>query len=95
MFNITSDTQKGWSFNGDKDSLIAGIAIKRDFYQNYKYTFQKSDRTSLGLYTSYTHQFAPKFSATLGLRGEAINDFVQTKMYFCHNYKHYINLMKI
>lgn len=28
MFNITSDTQKGWSFNGDKDSLIAGIAIK-------------------------------------------------------------------
>ena len=47
MFNITSDTQKGWSFNGDKDSLIAGIAIKRDFYQNYKYTFQKSDRTSL------------------------------------------------
>lgn len=41
MFNITSDTQKGWSFNGDKDSLIAGIAIKRDFYQNYKYTFSK------------------------------------------------------
>lgn len=31
MFNIISDTQKGWSFNGDKDSLIAGIAIKRDF----------------------------------------------------------------
>lgn len=104
MFNITSDTQKGWSFNGDKDSLIAGIAIKRDFYQNYKYTFQKSDRTSLGLYTSYTHQFAPKFSATLGLRGEAINDFdtdqnvflpqLQTLYKFNENLTWYTNIGK-
>ena len=104
MFNIISDTQKGWSFNGDKDSLIAGIAIKRDFYQNYKYTFQKSDRTSLGLYTSYTHQFAPKFSATLGLRGEAINDFdtdqnvflpqLQTLYKFNENLTWYTNIGK-
>ena len=66
--------------------------------------FKKSDRTSLGLYTSYTHQFAPKFSATLGLRGEAINDFdtdqnvflpqLQTLYKFNENLTWYTNIGK-
>lgn len=104
MYNLTSDTQKNWLLNNDKDNLIVGIAIKRDFFQNYRYTFQKSDRTSLGLYTSYTHQFAPKFSATLGLRGEAINDFdtdqnvflpqIQTLYKFNNNLSWYTNIGK-
>ncbi len=82
MSNITSDTQKTWKFNDDEDSLVAGLAIKRDYFQNRKYDFQKSDRTSVGVYTSYTHQFAPKFSATLGLRGEMINDFDEDQNVF-------------
>ena len=82
MYNVTSDTQKAWKFNDDEDSLIAGLAIKRDFFQNNKYKFQKTDRTSVGVYTSYTHQFDPKFSATLGLRGEVINDFDEDQNVF-------------
>lgn len=75
MYNVTSDSQKLWNLNDDKDTLIAGLAIKRDFFKNVKYEFQKTDRTSIGLYTSYTHEFNPKFTTTLGLRGEVIKDF--------------------
>ncbi|MBQ7883684.1 MAG: TonB-dependent receptor [Phascolarctobacterium sp.] len=82
MYNVTSDTQKSWRFNDEEDSLIAGLAIKRDFFQNNKYKFQKTDRTSVGVYTSYTHQFDSKFSATLGLRGEVINDYDEDQNVF-------------
>ncbi|WP_443686667.1 TonB-dependent receptor domain-containing protein, partial [Phascolarctobacterium faecium] len=53
---------------------------------------------------SYTHQFAPKFSVTLGLRGEAINDFdtdqnvflpqLQTLYKFNENLTWYTNIGK-
>lgn len=75
MSTITSDTQKGWTLHDGKDNLIVGLALNRDFFQNYKYAFQKTNRTSSALYSSLTHDFTPKFSTTIGFREEWVNDF--------------------
>ena len=76
LYNITWDTQKGWTFRNDKDSLIIGLNLQKDGATTWLNgtTKNKADRKSYSLYSSYRYQFSPKFSTTLGLRGMHIDD---------------------
>ena len=67
-----ADVQKKWDFN--KNSLIVGYTFKREDYKNLVNPDGKAHRTNNAIYLSYNHNFNDKFSATLGLRGELIDD---------------------
>lgn len=67
-----ADVQKKWDFK--KGSLIAGYTFKREDYKNLADPAKKAHRTNNAIYLSYNHNFSDKFSATLGLRGELIDD---------------------
>lgn len=67
-----ADVQKEWTFG--KDTLIAGYSFKREDYKGLYYTTTDDHRDSHSIYLSYDHKFNDKFSATVGLRGEKIND---------------------
>lgn len=66
--NLFLDSQKKWDFG--KDSLIAGINLKREKYdQTYKDNIDNA-RTSYGAYLSYNKVFSDKFNAIVGVRGQ-------------------------
>ena len=67
--NIYFNTQKKWDF-GKADSLIFGINIKHEKYDQAADDDMDNSRKSYGAYLSYHKQFNDKFSTTLGLRGE-------------------------
>ncbi len=82
--SLTWDTQKGWKLNGDKDTLIVGLNFLREKAKTWQSatTYGSGDRKTYALYTSYKHQFSPKFEATLGLRALHVDDYSdnQTKV---------------
>ena len=76
LYNITWDTQKGWKFRNDKDSLIVGLNLQKDHATTWltKNHRNKADRKSYAIYSSYKYQFSPKFSTTVGLRALHVDD---------------------
>ena len=66
------DIQKNWEIG--KNNLIAGYSFKREDYKNLVKTDNSAHRKSNSIYVSYTQAIGNKFSTTLGLRGEFIDD---------------------
>lgn len=66
--NIYVDSQKKWDFG--EDSLIFGLTLKHEKYDQTFADKADNDRNSYGAYISYHKKFDDKFSSTLGLRGE-------------------------
>lgn len=75
LSSYIGDIQKSWKL-GD-DNLLVGYSYKRENYENLVTTANKAHRTSNSVYVSYDHNFSDKFSATIGLRGELIEDPVE------------------
>ena len=67
--NFYVDTQKKWDL-GSKDSLITGLTLKHEKYDQTFADSADNDRNSYGIYASWNKYFSEKFSTTLGLRGE-------------------------
>ena len=72
MYGLIFDVQKKFDFG--QNNLIAGYTYKREKYKNLTDNTKIGHRTNNALYLSYTHKFNDKFSTTLGLRGEHIDD---------------------
>jgi len=66
--NLFLDSQKKWDFG--KDSLIAGINLKREKYDQIYKDNADNARTSYGAYLSYNKVFNDKFNAIIGIRGQ-------------------------
>ncbi|MDO4177931.1 MAG: TonB-dependent receptor [Phascolarctobacterium sp.] len=66
--NLFLDSQKKWDFG--KDSLIAGVNLKREKYDQLYANSADNSRTSYGAYISYTKVFSDKFNAIIGVRGQ-------------------------
>lgn len=103
------DTQKGWKLNGEKDTLIVGLNFQREEAKTWEGTAKKhwrgsGNRKSYALYTSYKHQFSPKFETTIGMRGLHVSDpaknqnkflpQIQTLYKFDDKTSWYINIAK-
>lgn len=74
------DIQKTWDLG--EDTLILGYTFKRESYKGLSQNGVKGHRTNNALYMSYDHVFTDKFSATLGLRGEFIDDVLDNQRVF-------------
>ena len=74
VYGINFDNQKTWKLNADRDSLTSGITFKREHYKELAETDNSVSRTAYSIYSSYTHEFSPKFSGILGMRGEFSRD---------------------
>lgn len=102
LSSYIGDVQKSWKL-GD-NNLLVGYSYKRENYENLVTAANKAHRTSNSLYLSYDQVFSDKFRATLGLRGEVIDDPVadqeilnpqfQTLYKFDENTSWYINIGK-
>ena len=80
LSSYITDVQKTWGLG--KDTLIAGYTFKREDYEGLVNKAKKAHRLNHGFYLSYTDEFSPKFSATLGLRAEIIKDPVSDQNVF-------------
>ena len=80
LSSYITDVQKTWELG--KDTLIAGYTFKREDYEGLVKKANKAHRLNHGFYLSYTEEFSPKFSATLGLRAEIIKDPVSDQNVF-------------
>ena len=80
LSSYITDIQKTWEFGND--TLIAGYTFKRENYKGLVKTANNAHRLNHGFYMSYTDEFSPKFSATLGLRAEIIKDPVSDQNVF-------------
>lgn len=67
--NIYIDSQKKWDIS-EKDSLITGITVKHEKYDQAFADSADNDRNSYGIYASWNKKFDDRFSSTIGLRGE-------------------------
>ena len=72
LSSYIADVQKKWEL-GD-NTLITGYSFKREDFESLVTSANKAHRSSNSLYLSYENVFSDKFSATVGLRGEFIND---------------------
>lgn len=73
MDSMTWDTQKGWNLRDDKDYFVAGMALQKDNVED-RTKDKDGERSSVAVYGSYKHQFSDMFSATIGARGQFIDD---------------------
>lgn len=73
MNTVTWDTQKGWNLRNDKDYFITGVAFQKDDMTD-RGVDKDADRSSVAIYGSYKYEFSPVFSATVGARGQFIDD---------------------
>lgn len=80
LSSYITDVQKTWELGND--TLIAGYTFKRENYKGLVKTANHAHRLNHGFYMSYTDEFSPKFSATLGLRAEIIKDPVSDQNVF-------------
>lgn len=80
LSSYIGDIQKQWDLG--KDTLIVGYTFKREDYENLVTRANKAHRNSHAIYASYTDVFSPKFSVTLGVRGEKIDDPVEDQDVF-------------
>lgn len=77
LSSYIGDVQKTWNLG--KNTLITGYSLRRENYENLVTKANKAHRTSNAIYLSYNNVFSDKFSATLGLRGEIIDDPVKSE----------------
>ena len=77
LSSYIGDVQKTWKLG--KNTLITGYSLRRENYENLVTKANKAHRTSNAIYLSYNNVFSDKFSATLGLRGEIIDDPVKSE----------------
>lgn len=77
LSSCIGDVQKTWNLG--KNTLITGYSLRRENYENLVTKANKAHRTSNAIYLSYNNVFSDKFSATLGLRGEIIDDPVKSE----------------
>ena len=86
MDGLTWDTQKEWKPRDGKDDFILGFTFSRESAYGLltadKTLWINTHRTSESLYASYAWQAAPRFTMTLGLRGEHISDYSKTQNIF-------------
>ena len=66
--NLYLDTQKKWDIG--KDTLIAGLNLKHEKYEQIFSGKADNQRNSAGIYLSYKKKFNDKFDAILGIRGQ-------------------------
>ena len=74
-----------WNLRDNKDVLLAGVLISRDKYKGTSSganTDQIADRENYALYAQYTYQVTPKFSTTLGVREQFVEDMVKDQKVF-------------
>ena len=74
VYGVTSDTQKTWKLNNDKDSLTSGVTFKKEHYKELANTDNSIGRNAYSVYSSYSHQFNDRFTGILGMRGEFTQD---------------------
>lgn len=74
VYGVTSDTQKTWKLNNEKDSLIGGVTLKKEHYKELANTDNSIGRNAYSVYSSYSHQFNDRFTGILGMRGEFTQD---------------------
>jgi len=77
LSSYIGDIQKTWNIG--KNTLISGYSLRRENYENLVAKANKAHRTSNAVYLSYNNVFSDKFSATVGLRGEIIDDPVKSE----------------
>lgn len=86
MDGLTWDTQKEWKIRDGKDDFILGFTFSREsaygLITSDKTLWINTHRTSESLYASYAWQAVPRFTMTLGLRGEHISDYSKTQNIF-------------
>ena len=86
MDGLIWDTQKEWKPRDGKDDFILGFTFSRESAYGLltadKTLWINTHRTSESLYASYAWQAAPRFTMTLGLRGEHISDYSKTQNIF-------------
>jgi len=86
MYGLNWDTQKTWQLRNDLDTLIAGVTLAQEHYNDPSTddaAIRKNAlRNSLAVYGSYTYAVSPKFNTTLGLRGHFIDDYATTENVF-------------
>ena len=69
------DVQHEWDFRGGKDYLIAGITGKQETYRATQApVYTRPHRNTYAVYSSYSREINPKWTAVLGLRYTAISD---------------------
>lgn len=80
LSRIDFDTTKQWKLS-EQGSLVAGFTADREKYEEIVNRAHVTIRDSLGLYTSYTHEFSNTFSAVFGIRAHFIkgNDVDSSK----------------
>lgn len=84
-YNVGLDTQKEWRLRDGKDSFLLGGLVSKEKYRGvYKgiTTDRVADRENFALYTQYSWQVTDRFNATIGVRGEHINDKVKDQNVF-------------
>ncbi len=69
------DVQHEWDFRGGKDYLIAGVTGKQETYRATRpLCIHRPHRNTYAVYSSYSREINPKWTAILGLRYTAISD---------------------
>lgn len=71
LSRINFDTTKKWQLS-QQGSLVTGFTLDREKYAEIVDHSHAIARDSLGLYTSYSHDFSDKFSAVLGMRAQFV-----------------------
>lgn len=71
LSRINFDTTKKWQLS-QQGSLVTGVTADREKYEEIVDRSHEVTRDSLGLYTSYSHDFSDKFSAVFGMRAQFV-----------------------
>lgn len=71
LSRLNFDTTKRWQLS-HQGSLVTGFTADREKYEEILDRSHAITRDSLGLYTSYSHEFSDKFSVVLGLRAQFV-----------------------
>lgn len=73
LSTFTTDVQKGWKFNEDKDLFLLGLTYGNETSKD-RTKADKGDRDSFAAYASYKHAFTDKLETTVGVRGVHVSD---------------------
>lgn len=86
MYGLNWDTQKTWHMRSNQDTLIAGVTLAQEHYNDPSTDTaairKNALRNSLAIYGAYTYAMTPDFSTTLGLRGHFIDDYATRENVF-------------
>lgn len=82
LYNLGLDTQQTWSLRDGRDSLTAGITLSKEDFKNKINSALAANRTSLSLYSSYSHQVTPRLTVIVGAREQSIDDYAKDQDVF-------------